>query len=430
MASLISLMSGIAWTRQYFNLDGNPKLIQLLSYVVEDTPWMPSDAPKSIPLIGSHHFGDLTLGLGYGLTQNPYIGDYPAQIPPLGILQFRALAYFGYETALIILTLGTLIPFLLIGWRLLINFEPPLRIILLNLFVVLTMGMVTNFDRGAVYMAIFGLVIISFELIRCKKEFFASILLILIFSMKPHFLILLTIPFFRRQFKFVFSTAIVTIGINLFLFAFFPGNWRESISGYLQATSRYSGQNADFSWVIFDGSGVVGGIYKAIAAFSSPETAAMMGPFLLKYAILISLFFFLTMLPLIISSGLPHWITLSFLFSSTMMIVPGNRYYTLAWASAAAIYFSAESRFNPWPTPITKIKYWHIPKRYLFVARGAIMFMIVGSLTPWVLRINLSNGFESPLAYFIPQWTIIFSMLVCLSILRPKKIDSTFQHRN
>jgi hypothetical protein len=326
--------------------------------------------------------------------------------------------------ALYFLILLTLVPILFAGWRILSAVEKPTRIIFLNLFVIMSMGMITNYDRGALYMAVMGLSLVAFELKRLGKPVLSILILVLIFSMKPHLMVLLALPFFRRDFRFAILASTSTVFINFSLFWVFPGKGWDSINGYLTATKRYSGQDPNFAWVVFDGNGVVGGIHKALAAIMSPEASAVYDSRLLKYSALISLLYLLITLPLIAIRSLPIWLSMSFLFATTMMAIPGNRYYTLAWASAAAIYFSAGEDKSPWPSTRPNSKNWCIPDKYIGIARVSVLIMIVGSLTPWIWRLDLENGFSSPLAYFLPQWTIAFATVTCLFLLRRSKSHS------
>lgn len=419
--TVLSLMSALAWTRQFFSKDANPFILQLLSFQVEDAPWMPLDAPPSEPLVGSHHFGDLTLGLGYGKTANPYLLDYPAQIPPLGILEYRLIGFFGYQIALYLLIFLILVPIVIISWKLLSNLEKPLRVIYINLFIFLTIGMITNYDRGALYLTTVGASMMALEYTKQKKYVPAFLIFLLVISLKPQYVILLLLPFFRRKYLFAISTLFATIVVNLILFQGFAGGWKESINGYLTATKRYSGQNSDYSWVVFEGNSIVGGIHKALRIFFSPEKLSEIEPALLQFSALICIIYLFLSLPLIVSKGVPSWFSLSFLFAATMMVVPGSRYYTLAWASAAAIYFCTGDN-KPWVEETKSKSHLYLPRKFLPIARMAVIFMIIGSLTPWMIRIRFQGDYQAPMTYFVPQWTIMISTVVCLLLIRKTKL--------
>jgi len=94
--TLIALIH--AWTLQYKSPDSTPSLLNRISFIVEDAPWMPPGL-KSEAILHLHHFGDWTLGIGYALTSNPYSQDLeiPAPVPPFGLVVMKLFALVGFQ---------------------------------------------------------------------------------------------------------------------------------------------------------------------------------------------------------------------------------------------------------------------------------------------------------------------------------------------
>lgn len=423
LSLLLFSQFAVAWIRQYENPEGNAALLNVISFRVIDPPWMPFDVPPTENLISLHHFGDLMLAMGFGLTNNPYLVELPSQTLPIGHIFFRFLASWGYYPGLwifIVLSLGAIC---FTSWTVLKHLTISQRIVFTILTCGLSLGTVTSLDRGALALFCIGAIGISFILANKNHAIWASIILIVVISIKPYCVILLFYPLLKGKLKFAMLTMVSAFIFNIVYMSTLPGGLVLSIQGFLKGMSRYSGDTGEFAGITLGSSGLFGATNRLISIFVGPVASSeIMGHFL-TFALPAGALILLIICILVASANIPYWASLPLLLSATMFVVPSSMIYTTSWASLAAIYFAAEPKAIPWsgkePANKLSILLSRIeirPPMETFV-RYLILATIVINLVPWFATHTMQNGVVDPWAYSFPGWSIMVTLpLIVLSL--------------
>lgn len=417
-----------AWNRQFNNLDGNPNLIGLFSFRVDDPPWMPSDVAPSKPLIGLHHFGDLTLGLGYGATSNPYVNDYPSQVPPLGVYFLRLMGIFGYEAgfwAFLVLTIGTISIsgiFWLKNW----SFSQQTTFLALGMF--LTLPALTNYDRGSLALAAIGLA--GCSLIAASKGLtvLSTALFVLAISIKPYLAIVLLVPLLRGYLKYVIAVVVATLIPNLLLLLTFEGSLRATTRGFVEGVTRYTGRDAEWIWIV-QSSQSLSGLLSRVAQFAGLPGASEMALKLSSFALLLGSLWLVLVSVAIMNRRLPDWVAWVLVLSATMVATPSSFLYTTAWACLGAFLFVTE-RELPFPrrVPIESaptVGNDGLSKTSLRILRAVVLLMLVGNLTPHTWSIPSPWGSAVSAVSMVPGMTVVLGTMAVLTVLLVDRRRST-----
>mgnify|MGYP000108261881 CR=1 FL=1 len=350
----VALALAHAWMTQYANPQGNGFFSQKLSGPIEDLMPNPPNTAALQPLVGYHYFSDLQLAIAYGKTANPYLIDYPAQYPPIGILEFRLLGLFGYQAGLWLFLLGAIGILGFVGWRLMGEVSRSRKLVNLLVLVILTPAMVMAVDRGALSPIATGMVGLAFLAAQRRRMFVAGVVLLLAISLKPYLALVLLYPLLRGYWKFVLKTAAATALINLAAFALFLGSFLNSFNGFINATLRYADSTAaadqatTVKFVTLDSVSGTGTILRVITFWKNIDVASMIYDNYVDFVLLPGLLFLIALIIILLNRHLPFWIPLTLTLATSTVVFPATPLYTLTWASLAAFYFGS-SNSDPFP---------------------------------------------------------------------------------
>ena len=354
----IALALAHAWMTQYANPQGNGFFSQKLSGPIEDLMPIPPDTAPLQPLVGYHYFSDLQLAVAYGKTANPYLIDYPAQYPPIGILEFRLLGLLGYQASLWLFLLGAIAILGFVGWQLMGEVPRSRKLVNVLVLVVITPAMVMAVDRGALSPIATGMVGLAFLAARRKRMFVAGVIFVLAISLKPYLALVLLYPLLRGYWKFVLQTTAGTALINLAAFALFPGGFMNSLNGFINATLRYADSEAaadqaiTVKFVTLDSVSGTGTILRVITFWKNIDVASMIYDDYVGFILLPGILFLAALVVILLNKGFPFWVPLTLTLASSTVVLPATPLYTLTWASLAALYFGS-SNSDPFPRSTT-----------------------------------------------------------------------------
>lgn len=419
-----------AWMTQYANPAGNGFFSQKLSGPIEDLMPIPPDTAPLEPLVGYHYFSDLQLAVAYGKTANPYLIDYPAQYPPIGILEFRLLGLLGYQASLWLFLLGAIGILGFVGWKLMGELSRSRKLVNLLVLVVLTPAMVMAVDRGALSPIATGMVGLAFLAARRKRLFLAGVLLLLAISLKPYLVLVLLYPLMRGYWKFVVQTAAATALINLIAFALFPGGFMNSLNGFINATLRYADSEAaadqatTVKFVTLDAVSGVGTLLRSITFWKNIDVASMIYDDYVGFVLLPGLLFLLALVVILLDKRLPFWIPLTLTLATATVVLPATPLYTLSWASLAALYFGS-SHCDPFPrTTLTTEPINRTWLRIVYLVAIALCLVPTFWLIPGLERGNQdAAGLLGPLAILIA--TGITLVVAIADLARHRRVTST-----
>jgi hypothetical protein len=153
----------ISWA-QIFWL-GKP-VNMFLTNLANDPPWMP-DGQTTLPIIGTHHFGDWSLLRGWVLSGDPYNQLLPAY-PPISLLLAEPFTWFSNQTGFMLYFMATVVLLASAIYRILKGHDWFLRAQLTLFLSLLNAPMLLVFDRGNNVGIMVGL--ISWGLIYLKEN--------------------------------------------------------------------------------------------------------------------------------------------------------------------------------------------------------------------------------------------------------------------
>ena len=399
-----------AWMTQYTNPQGNGFFSQKLSGPIEDLMPIPPDTPPLQPLVGYHYFSDLQLAVAYGKTANPYLIDYPAQYPPIGILEFRLLGLFGYQASLWMFLIGAIGILGFVGWKLMGEVSRSRRLVNLLILVVLTPAMAMAVDRGALSPIAIGMVGLAFLAARRRRMVLAGAILLLAISLKPYLALVLLYPLMRGYWKFVLQTAAATALINLAALALFPGGFMNSLTGFIKATLRYADSDAAadqataVKFVTLDAVSGTGSILRVITFWKNIDIASMIKDDYTDWILLPGFIFLVVLIIILLNRRLPFWIPLTLTLATSTVVFPATPLYTLIWASLAALYFGS-SNSDPFPltdAPETPVERPRSLLRVVYLVAIALCLVPTFWLIPGIERGSQdAAGLLGPLAILI-----------------------------
>ena len=426
----IAIALAHAWMTQYANPQGNGFFSQKLSGPIEDLMPIPPDTAPLQPLVGYHYFSDLQLAIAYGETANPYLIDYPAQYPPIGILEFRLLGLLGYQASLWLFLLAAIGILGFVGWKLMGEVSRSRKLVNLLVLVVLTPAMVMAVDRGALSPIATGMVGLAFLAARSKRMFLAGVILLLAISLKPYLVLVLLYPLLRGYWKFVLQTAAATALINLAAFALFPGGFMNSLNGFINATLRYADSEAaadqaiTVKFVTLDAVSGTGTILRVITFWKNIDVASMIYNDYVGLVLLPGILFLAALSVILLNKSFPFWIPLTLTLATSTVVLPATPLYTLTWASLAALYFGS-SNSDPFPRSATATestaRTW---LRVVYLVAIALCLVPTFWLIPGLERGNQdSAGLLGPLAILIAA--AITLVIAIADLVRERRTGAT-----
>lgn len=339
-----SISLGGAWALQYFSVDGNPRLIERISYTVVDPSWMPPGAAPIEPLLGEHYFGDLAIVLGYGQVITPYIiAGMPAQYPPLAIVAFKLLGLLGPLIALVLLVALSVLLVPISVWRHMAPLPASLRLVTVVVLVVVTAPMISALDRGGLQFIAIGCLGLFLWARKRGFDVLGIALFVLAASLKSYLLVFALYPLLRGHRLYALKLLGTYVLVNGTLLLLFPGKPTVAFGGFLTSTLFYTS-----SGMVLDGNSLASVPLRVVEMVSGTVTAEEA---FRNQSILLSLAtvtWLLVVCWLITRPEIPYWIPLSLLLSASTMIVGAAYPYNYAWAALAAFYFGS-SLSDPFP---------------------------------------------------------------------------------
>ena len=333
-----------AWAIQYFRVDGNARLIERVTYIVEDRSWMPPGVSELEPLVGLHYFGDLAIILGYGEALTPYIiPGMPAQYPPVAIILFKLLGLFGPHAALILLILLSAILLPVAVWKLMGGLSTPRRLVTLVILIWLTMPMISALDRGGLQFVAVGCLGLSILLFTRNRTVLAIVFFVIAVSLKSYLLVFIIYPLLRGHRAFAVKALVTAIVINGVLFLAFPGRPTVSFGGFLTSTVFYSTTE-----MVVDGNGLASLPLRFIEMTRGTDAALSFLASSSMWLTLLAVLWLAVVAWLASRREVPYWISMSLVLASATMVVGAAYPYNYAWAALAAFYFGSTCS-DPFP---------------------------------------------------------------------------------
>lgn len=181
-------------------------IIDEFFFRVNDPPWMPTDRFPE-PIIGSHHFGDLKIWLGYAEVPNPY-GEsvqYAPASPMLAVIFFRFLLLAGEPLGGQLL--GSLILFTLIQGsaaaltvvRISRHFCLAGNLLPSTVVILTSPGFLMALDRGGSHILAGSLAINYLLSAERSSARFSIVWIIFAVALKPYFIVCLLYKLARGQ---------------------------------------------------------------------------------------------------------------------------------------------------------------------------------------------------------------------------------------
>jgi ABC-type multidrug transport system fused ATPase/permease subunit len=197
-----------------------------LTNLASDPPWMP-DGQVSLPIIGTHHFGDWALLRGWILSGDPYHQQLAAY-PPIALLLAEPFTWISNQSGFVLYILTTVALLASAIYRILQGIDWLLRVQLTIFLSLLNAPMLVVFDRGNNVGIMVGL--ISWGLINLNEKKFSRAILFLGIGagMKLYPIVIFFALFlwgYRRVALAGFGLAVVP---NVLLFSRYPGGIFEN----------------------------------------------------------------------------------------------------------------------------------------------------------------------------------------------------------
>ena len=336
-----------AWIMQYADVEGNPGLVERISYTVVDPTGMPPGVTRPYPLIGLHYFGDMWYHIGFGEALTPYIiSGRPAQYPPIAIYVFKAWGIFGYPAALAIMTALNIALLSAFAWRAIGAAVPSRKVIIIIFTVLVTTPMIVTLDRGGHQYIAVGILAWSLWNYHRGRTWWAVILMVLAISLKSYLAFFLIYPLVRGHVKFVVRTVVVFVVVNGLLFFSFPGKATVSFGGFFTSTRQLT-TSVGFD-NIFNGSSLTSLIFH-IMQLTEGTMAAEEAFFTFERYLSVPGLLWVGLVAFVaFSRRIPHWASLTLALSTAAMAIPAAWPYNFASMSLAAIYFGVRGQ-DPFP---------------------------------------------------------------------------------
>jgi len=402
-----------AWTLQYKTPDSTPSLLNRISFIVEDAPWMPPGL-KSEAILHLHHFGDWTLGIGYALTSNPYSQDLdiPAPVPPFGLVIMKLFALVGFQISYLIFIVLTMLIWINLVNKLFNKKTSKERLIILFFFVVFAGPSIFAVDRGAAHLFLVGLIGHAYYLFDRKRYLYAFLCILIAASFKPYMILMLLWAVRKDDIKKSIKALITILVINLISLFAITGNVYIGVMQYFRASNNYANEFI-IPWIT-DGASPLSFVFKTIESIRGNEDGIAFLERAVNYSGLIGISILIIFLPLIINKKIPEYVAAILLLSLNSLVIPASMGYTLVWGSLGALIFMKELEI--YPRIEQKIN-------LLLVNFTAILLLIV--VTPYFGQLPLLSGGArknvNQYFYIIPLSIIV--VLSYVSILQKKRLQ-------
>jgi len=337
--TLIALIH--AWTLQYKSPDSTPSLLNRISFIVEDAPWMPPGL-KSEAILHLHHFGDWTLGIGYALTSNPYSQDLeiPAPVPPFGLVVMKLFALVGFQISYLIFIVLTMLIWVNLVNKLFNEKTSKEKLIILFFFVVFAAASIFAVDRGAAHLFLVGLIGHAYYLFDRKRYIYAFLCILIASSFKPYMILMLFWAIRKGHVKKSIKAFLTILLINLLSLYAITGNLFTGVMQYFRASNNYANEFI-IPWIT-DGASPLSFIFKTIESIRGNEEGIKFLEVAVKYSGFIGIAILIIFLPLIINKKIPDYVAAVLLLSLNSLVIPASMGYTLVWGSLGALIFMKE----------------------------------------------------------------------------------------
>jgi hypothetical protein len=343
-----------AWFVQYVNSGLPFDYVSRLSFIIVDTPWMP-DGIIATPLLGSHYFGDLILGIAYGDISNPYDRALilPSQIPPIGIVFQQIFSFFGQGQILFLFLFINFIALTVVTWLCASKNWQSSSTPILFLFVVTSYPLIHLLDRGAVHLIAIAFVVLSLYLYSQNRLFLSLITMVLACSIRPQIVLIVILLFvlIKKGKHFLVFIFILVLSNLITLLLFFKGNIISQISTIFYASSRYVGQPGDwgndfFILHIADSSSLVGAFGKILGNFYGSEFQLKILDQYSEFLFLPGLLYLLMLFVIVISKSVQFWLKFCLILSTFSLFLPASMTYTQIWTMPAILILSGSNRLS------------------------------------------------------------------------------------
>ena len=341
---------GLAWSRLYY--PNSPSLVNRVSYLVGDKPWMPPGF-EATPILGSHYFGDLQLPIAWARYSNPWETDliHRANFLPFGKYLLLPFSYLPIKLVFCLYVIGS-IAILYVAVRKIIKLSDKTNLyknwkitfILFCILFVMSRPVLTDLDRGNFYTVSISLWVLAFVWLRedkHKKFLFAMTLLVAI----KWFLIIPMIPFILEKKLNLSVKLLVWIStVNFVSLVTVPGGLINNLRSIIDTQKNYTDE-----WAIpylMDGTSVASSVSKIHEYFfGTTQTVA----FITENINLLRFFCIVYLaLALYISSrlNLPMWVRLYFALSTITFDTFETMWYAQMWISFVLLAWFYEERKN------------------------------------------------------------------------------------
>lgn len=345
---VLTIALGLGWAMNYF-VDG-PDLVQRLSFQTNDPSWVP-DTFNQLPIIGEHYFGDLQLLIAWGENQDPYSVLIPAQHLPVAQGLLRVLSLLPMNLVFV----GYLTSSLLMLWyaaknlvSVASNNTRRLDFLDFGLFILLTVPVLVDLDRGNVNSICISCTVIYLSMIQSGKPVKGLLFLLIGCSFKPYlalFLFCSPMRFVSRRWISVLTAFAMlnVIGFKLFAGAFWNGfiDWLNAFirygssdgASYMMISGSLTGSLSRWIELLIGHSDTVNYLQSNIAIVRYVSGIAVLIGFLLWY-----------------KATLPWWIRTGAILSIITVAQPGSAQYQWTWVGfvlLASLYTDPSKSSHP-----------------------------------------------------------------------------------
>lgn len=376
-----------------------------------DPTWMPP-GQQSIPILGSHHFGDWQIFIGWAKSENPYLLT-PLAFNGLPVLYWLLVPLSSLNLGLTFAIMwGLTITVFSICFYFGLRYLPiQNRLIISFLLLFLSTGMIWSFTRGSMQGLAIGTTTISIYLYSKNKYLYSGILFAVACSIKPYLLLFLLWPILDKKFKQI-GIFVICFGIvSLLGFYLMDGGFFDTFVGWLTGNSHYSSK--DGAYLMTKGVGLFSLLLYLIGIYNgASEVSSFIGEAPTWVFVLPGAFWILGILYLYLLEKTPKWIILIFLLAASQLVMPASQIYTMAFATFAVLIFFQNVRMIKEP----------ISKRYSlgiwFVVIALLSSIVPMQISPTINSFEIWNfgAFISPVFWAISM--IYFVLISTISLKR------------
>jgi hypothetical protein len=337
-----------SWIIQYKSPTANSDLISRVSFRVEDPPWVPGISVSHEPLLFLHYFGDWVSDRDYSVSPSPYTGEFPARLPPIGLLLLRSFSIFGLKGGYLIYLVACLLVWLFVIRKFLGNLGVTEKAIFLVFGILVTLPSIVAFDRGATYLLPWGLICLVLYYLTRDKIDFAIICSIIAFSLKLQLLPIVLILFFMYQKRQIFNLILTTLLANVFAgYLMYGSEIFSDVKGILKAILFFN-SNASLGY-IYDGTSVASVFARNLVNFIGMERSDIWfksNPLIVP---IIGLVWIGIVGAIVLRNQVPVKLQLGLIFSISTLSLAASQRYGMIWASAAMIMYFTDIKLDRLP---------------------------------------------------------------------------------